>query len=110
MFFSFISGRRQSTFADRNVFGRRCRGGLAARSRLLGRRDPVLKPDSNKDRREWGLLHVKSNIGCQTFSCWSGEETWKGRCQLSRRHLTAVQNDDVPPKIALALLQNGALR
>ncbi|GBL93442.1 hypothetical protein AVEN_59651-1 [Araneus ventricosus] len=38
-----------------------------------------------------------------------GVEVWRGECQLRCRHLTAVQNYEVRPKIALVLLQNGTL-
>ncbi|GBM07910.1 hypothetical protein AVEN_102374-1, partial [Araneus ventricosus] len=48
----------------------------------------------------------------QTPSRWCGAEVWRGVCQIRRRprHVTAVQNEEVSPKIAFMLLQNGTSR
>ena len=47
----------------------------------------------------------------QMYSRWCGVDVLRGGCQLRcrPRHLTGVQNDDVRPKIAIVLLQNGTL-
>ncbi|GBO08880.1 hypothetical protein AVEN_140990-1 [Araneus ventricosus] len=85
------------------------RGGLVARSRLWGRRVPGSKPDSTEDPSCIGpTAFTRSG---QTSSRWCGAEAWRGGCQLRCRPCprTAVQNYEVRPKIALALLQNETL-
>ncbi|GBN40733.1 hypothetical protein AVEN_125519-1 [Araneus ventricosus] len=63
-----------------------------------------------KIRHVWGLLHTKSYAVAKRPLVSVVRKIEKG-CQLRRRprHLTAVQNDEVRSKIALVLLQNGAL-
>ncbi|GBL87641.1 hypothetical protein AVEN_165239-1 [Araneus ventricosus] len=66
-------------------------------------------PIPQKICRVWGLLHVKSVVTKRppTGVVGSLERGCQLRCRS--RHLTAVQNDEVRPKIALVLLQNAAL-
>ncbi|GBL94220.1 hypothetical protein AVEN_163535-2-1, partial [Araneus ventricosus] len=54
-----------------------------------------------------GLVHVKS-VGAKSPSTGVVRKFGEG-CQLwcPLHHLTAVQNDEVRPKIALVLLRNG---
>ncbi|GBO17088.1 hypothetical protein AVEN_4585-1 [Araneus ventricosus] len=85
-------------------------------ARHLGSRWPSSKvsprapgPIPLKNRSVLRLFHVNSYARNQTSSCWYGAEAWRKGCQLRcrPRHLTAVQNYEVRPKIALALLQKG---
>ncbi|GBM63673.1 hypothetical protein AVEN_112837-1 [Araneus ventricosus] len=71
----------------------------------------VRNPIPPKIRRVWGLLPLKSYVVPKRPPVGVVRKLGKGRCQLRRRprHLTAVQNDAVRPKIALVLLQNGKL-
>ncbi|GBM33310.1 hypothetical protein AVEN_101638-1 [Araneus ventricosus] len=46
---------------------------------------------------------VKSDVGRTTYR-WCGAKAWRGRGRP--RYLTAVQKDEVRPKIALELLLN----
>ncbi|GBL87406.1 hypothetical protein AVEN_118350-1 [Araneus ventricosus] len=50
-------------------------GGLVARCRARRRRVP--NPIPLKIPSVLGLLHVKSYVGDQTFSCWCGAEVWR---------------------------------
>ncbi|GBL73670.1 hypothetical protein AVEN_230669-1 [Araneus ventricosus] len=72
------------------------RAGLVVRSRLRGRRAPGSKPDFTED-----LSCIGPNA-LRLVWCGSLERGCQLRCSL--RHLT-----EVPPKMALVLLQNGAL-
>ncbi|GBM04684.1 hypothetical protein AVEN_44824-1 [Araneus ventricosus] len=56
-----------------------------------------------KIRHILGLLHVKSYVRAKRLP--SGADVWRIGCHP--RHLTEVQNEEVHPKIALVLLQNG---
>ncbi|GBN87709.1 hypothetical protein AVEN_131809-1 [Araneus ventricosus] len=87
----------------------RGRGDLVVRSRLWGRRAPGSRPDSTEDPPCMGPVARQIVRSGQTSSRWCGVEVWRGGCQLRcrPRHLTAVQNYEVRPKIALVLLQNG---
>ncbi|GBN03519.1 hypothetical protein AVEN_271475-1 [Araneus ventricosus] len=49
------------------------------------------------------IWYAKSDVVDQTISCWCGAEVWIFR--LRPRHLT--QNNEVLPRIAFVLLQNG---
>ncbi|GBO36307.1 hypothetical protein AVEN_167960-1 [Araneus ventricosus] len=52
---------------------------------------------------------VKSCAVAQTSSRWIGAQVWRGRCQFRchPRHVTAAQNYEVRPDVALVLLYNG---
>ncbi|GBO21422.1 hypothetical protein AVEN_252193-1 [Araneus ventricosus] len=65
------------------------------------------KPDSTADPYV-GLAYTQSNVVGETSSRSAGAKSWTGRCQLTcrPRHLTTGQNEEVRPKIVLALLQN----
>ncbi|GBO08376.1 hypothetical protein AVEN_192485-1 [Araneus ventricosus] len=80
-------------------------------SRLWGRRVRGSKPDSTEDPPCMGPIARQIISTGQTSSRWHGVEVWRGVCHLRRhpRHLTVVQDDEIRPKIALALLQNGML-
>ncbi|GBN29884.1 hypothetical protein AVEN_178989-1 [Araneus ventricosus] len=87
----------------------RGRGGLVGRARLRGRRVPGSKPDSTEDPPcigpvEREIIRRGPNV---LPLVWFG--SLERGCQLRcrPRHLTEIQNDEVRPKIALVLLQNG---
>ncbi|GBO46702.1 hypothetical protein AVEN_95959-1 [Araneus ventricosus] len=80
-------------------------------SRLWGRRVPDTKPDSTEDPLCIGPVARQIIRSGQTSSRWCGVEACSGGYQLRcrPRHLTAVQNYEVRPKIAFVLLQNETL-
>ncbi|GBN99667.1 hypothetical protein AVEN_10106-1 [Araneus ventricosus] len=80
--------------------------GLVIRSRIRGRRFTGSKPYSTEEtpcKRAWCTLNQSEPSVLPLV--WL--ETLEKGCQLrcSLRHLTAVQNFEVRPKIALVLLQ-----
>ncbi|GBM15914.1 hypothetical protein AVEN_131123-1 [Araneus ventricosus] len=79
------------------------RSGLVVRSQFGAGAFLVRNPIPLKTCRVLGLLHVKSYVGDQTSSRWCDAEVWTGGGRP--RHLTAVQNYEVRPQIALVLLQ-----
>ncbi|GBM92883.1 hypothetical protein AVEN_205215-1 [Araneus ventricosus] len=85
----------------------RGRGGLVVRSRPRDRRAPGSKPDSTEDPPYMGPTTRQIILSVQTPFRWCGAEVWRCQLRCRPRHLTAVQNDEVRPKIALVLLQNG---
>ncbi|GBN36750.1 hypothetical protein AVEN_29507-1 [Araneus ventricosus] len=74
-----------------------------------GPEDP--RPDSTEDPPCMGPAARQIIRSGQTSSRWCGVEAWRRGCQLRcrPRHLSAFQNYEVRPKIALVLLQNGTL-
>ncbi|GBN61817.1 hypothetical protein AVEN_137510-1 [Araneus ventricosus] len=81
------------------------RRGLVEKFRFRGWRIQGSKPDSTEDKM--GLMQAKSERRRSNVL----SVVWKRRYQLMCRpcHLTAVQNYEVSPKVALVLLQNGIL-
>ncbi|GBM88858.1 hypothetical protein AVEN_86114-1 [Araneus ventricosus] len=57
------------------------------------------------------LVPIKSDVGGQTSSHWSGAEVRRGRWWMRCRpcYLIMVQNYEAHPKIVIALFQKGAL-
>ncbi|GBL89613.1 hypothetical protein AVEN_173910-1, partial [Araneus ventricosus] len=88
--------------------GQNGRDGLLVKNRNWGRRVPGSKPNSTEVSPFMGPLHVKSYVIAKRPTT---DVVWKfGKGDPALRHLTVVQNDEGPShKIALALLQNGAL-
>ncbi|GBN37814.1 hypothetical protein AVEN_146426-1 [Araneus ventricosus] len=78
---------------------------LTVRYRFQSRRVPRSRHASSKNRLESvsGARQIRRD---QISSCWLGTESWRDGCRLRcrPRHLTAVQNDEVRPKIALVFL------
>ncbi|GBM97570.1 hypothetical protein AVEN_143801-1 [Araneus ventricosus] len=89
------------------------RGSLVVKYRLQGRRVPGSKPDSTEDPRcMWACSSLNHTCGLNDLLLLQcGVEAWTGMLQLRcrPRHLTAAQNYEVRPKIALMFFQNGAL-
>ncbi|GBN96818.1 hypothetical protein AVEN_243057-1 [Araneus ventricosus] len=85
------------------------RGGLVVKSRLSGRRVPGSKPDSSDDPPCMGSAALKIIRSGQTPSRRCGLKARRGGYQPRCRHLTAVRNYEVRPKIAIVVLQSGAL-
>ncbi|GBN54319.1 hypothetical protein AVEN_188184-1 [Araneus ventricosus] len=83
--------------------GARC--GLA-KSQLQGQKVQVRNPIPLKIRLLWGLLHVKSYVVCRRPTGVVRKFGEGVPAQVSPRHLTAVQNDEVRPQIALVQLRN----
>ncbi|GBN05912.1 Voltage-dependent calcium channel type A subunit alpha-1 [Araneus ventricosus] len=76
-------------------------------SRLRDRRVPCSKPDSAEElpcKQAWCMLNPLGPNVLALVWCGSLERGCQLRCRP--RHLTAVQNHEVRPKIALVLLQN----
>ncbi|GBL93895.1 hypothetical protein AVEN_153652-1 [Araneus ventricosus] len=80
---------------------------LMVRFRPWGRRFQVRNPTPLKNRRRAGLVHAKSVEANALQPAWRG--SLERGCQLRcrPRHLIAIQNYEVCPKIALVLIQNG---
>ncbi|GBL84321.1 hypothetical protein AVEN_118687-1 [Araneus ventricosus] len=90
----------------------RGRSVLRVRSRLRNRRIPGSKPNPTEDLSCKGLLHVKSYVVAKRPPMWSGSLERSASSSVFKcrpRRLTAVQNYEIRPKIALVLLQNGTL-
>ncbi|GBN54419.1 hypothetical protein AVEN_63395-1 [Araneus ventricosus] len=84
--------------------GARC--GLA-KSQLQDQRVQVRNPIPLKIRRLWGLLHVKPYVVGKRLPAGVVRKFGEGvPAQVSPRHLTAFQNDEVHPQIALVQLRN----
>ncbi|GBL72346.1 hypothetical protein AVEN_115286-1 [Araneus ventricosus] len=69
-------------------------------------------PIPPKIRRVWGPLHAKSYAVAKRPPAGAARKLgggWRHQPRCPPRHLTVVQNYEVRPKIALVLLQNGAL-
>ncbi|GBL88397.1 hypothetical protein AVEN_103046-1 [Araneus ventricosus] len=80
---------------------------LVVRSGLRFQRIPCSKPDCTQAHPymwTWCVLSLMSRVKRPLLSV-------ERRCHVRRRlrHLTAVKNDEVRPKIALVFLQNRAL-
>ncbi|GBO36855.1 hypothetical protein AVEN_164641-1 [Araneus ventricosus] len=77
---------------------------LVVRSLLQGWRVPGLKPDFTEDLPCMGLLHAKSYLVAKqppTGVVWKLGGGRKSQLRCSPCHLTAVQDSEVHPKIAL---------
>ncbi|GBL94156.1 hypothetical protein AVEN_163487-1 [Araneus ventricosus] len=85
------------------------RGVLVVRSPLWGRRVPGSKPDSNDDPPCMGHVERQIILSSQTSARWCGSLEGGRQLRCRPRHLTAVQNYEVCPKIALVLPQNWTL-
>ncbi|GBO40690.1 hypothetical protein AVEN_56339-1 [Araneus ventricosus] len=96
-----INGKKKCVLELSPLYYRAQHKPEAAVVRSRDRKVPGSKPNSTEDPP--GPLLVKSYVGGQTCSHWCSEEVWR------EGHLTAVQNDEVRPKIALVSLRNGTL-
>ncbi|GBL72228.1 hypothetical protein AVEN_115200-1 [Araneus ventricosus] len=88
-------------------------GGRVVRFRILGRRVPVSEPNSTEDPPRMGSCY-----GCMLNHTVVAKRPPVGvvrkfgeglPARVSPRHLTAVKNDEVRPKIDLVFFQKGTL-
>ncbi|GBN71811.1 hypothetical protein AVEN_243870-1 [Araneus ventricosus] len=87
------------------------RGGIVVRFRPQGWRVSGTKSDSTEDTAcMWARCKLKLMSWVKRPPSGVVRKFGEGVHFMSRpRHLTAVQNDEVRPQIALVLLQNGML-
>ncbi|GBN73996.1 hypothetical protein AVEN_193517-1, partial [Araneus ventricosus] len=91
----------ETTFVHRFIRPRWPSGKIPTSNRMVA----GSKPDSAEDPPCMGPAARKIIRSGRMPSRLCSAEVWRG----GPRHLTAVQNDDVRPKIPLLLLQNGTL-